>query len=111
MWDIAGQERFGMMTHVYYREAVAACIVFDVTSQRTMDAAVRWKSDIDEKVHLPNGEPVPTILLANKVRKLSAYYIYPTTTEDLSLLILQNTIYDDSFHFVETKHRCFVSTK
>jgi len=66
LWDIAGQERFGLMTHVYYKEATAACIVFDVTAPRTFEAVTRWKSDLNAKVQLPNGEPVPCILLANK---------------------------------------------
>ena len=26
----------------------------------------KWKHDIDSKVHLPNGEHVPVVLLANK---------------------------------------------
>lgn len=66
LWDIAGQERFGNMTRVYYKEAVGAFIVFDVTRSATFDAVVKWKQDLDSKVQLPNGKPIPCILLANK---------------------------------------------
>lgn len=67
LWDIAGQERFGVMTHVYYKQAVAACVVFDITQPKTLQAAIRWKADLDEKVLLPSGATVPALLLANKV--------------------------------------------
>ncbi|XP_072126877.1 ras-related protein Rab-38-like [Mobula birostris] len=66
LWDIAGQERFGNMTRVYYREAVGAFIVFDVSRASTFEAVSKWKSDLDSKVRLQNGRPVPAILLANK---------------------------------------------
>uniref|UniRef100_A0A915HFB3 Ras-related protein Rab n=1 Tax=Romanomermis culicivorax TaxID=13658 RepID=A0A915HFB3_ROMCU len=66
LWDIAGQERFGNMTRVYYREASAAIIVFDLTRNSTFDAVQKWKNDLDSKVGLANGEPIPTVLLANK---------------------------------------------
>jgi Ras-related protein Rab-32 len=66
LWDIAGQERFGNMTRVYYKEAVGAFIVFDVTRVSTFEAVQKWKHDIDSKVHLPNGDKVPVVLLANK---------------------------------------------
>lgn len=66
LWDIAGQERFGNMTRVYYKEALGAFIVFDVTRSATFDAVVKWKQDLDSKVQLPNGDPIPCILLANK---------------------------------------------
>jgi len=66
LWDIAGQERFGNMTRVYYKEAVGAFIVFDVTRSSTFEAVQKWKNDLDSKVQLPNGDPVPCILLANK---------------------------------------------
>mmetsp|Transcript_76746 Transcript_76746/g.106589 ORF Transcript_76746/g.106589 Transcript_76746/m.106589 type:complete len:213 (+) Transcript_76746:28-666(+) len=66
LWDIAGQERFGNMTRVYYKEAVGAFIVFDVTRASTFEAVHKWKHDIDSKVHLPNGDNVPVVLLANK---------------------------------------------
>ncbi|XP_032075066.1 ras-related protein Rab-38 isoform X1 [Thamnophis elegans] len=66
LWDIAGQERFGNMTRVYYREAVGAFIVFDVTRPATFEAVTKWKQDLDTKLTLPNGQLVPTVLLANK---------------------------------------------
>eukprot|EP00128_Syssomonas_multiformis_P012652 Colp12_sorted_trinity150504_noHs@10139 len=66
LWDIAGQERFGNMTRVYYKEAVGAFIVYDVTRNNTFEAVQKWKADIDAKVTLPDGSPVPVILLGNK---------------------------------------------
>ncbi|XP_032886557.1 ras-related protein Rab-38-like [Amblyraja radiata] len=66
LWDIAGQERFGNMTRVYYREAVGAFIVFDVSRASTFEAVLKWKTDLDSKVRLQNGRPVPAVLLANK---------------------------------------------
>ena len=67
LWDIAGQERFYNMTRVYYKDAVGCFIVFDVTRASTFEAVIRWKNDLDSKVTLPDGNPVPCVLLANKV--------------------------------------------
>ncbi|PNI57159.1 RAB38 isoform 3, partial [Pan troglodytes] len=61
-----GQERFGNMTRVYYREAMGAFIVFDVTRPATFEAVAKWKNDLDSKLSLPNGKPVSVVLLANK---------------------------------------------
>lgn len=66
LWDIAGQERFGNMTRVYYKEAVGAFVVFDVTRGSTFEAIMKWKQDLDSKVHLANGARIPAVLLANK---------------------------------------------
>eukprot|EP00012_Vannella_robusta_P001146 CAMPEP_0206186618 /NCGR_PEP_ID=MMETSP0166-20121206/2507_1 /ASSEMBLY_ACC=CAM_ASM_000260 /TAXON_ID=95228 /ORGANISM="Vannella robusta, Strain DIVA3 518/3/11/1/6" /LENGTH=218 /DNA_ID=CAMNT_0053602031 /DNA_START=37 /DNA_END=693 /DNA_ORIENTATION=+ len=66
LWDIAGQERFGNMTRVYYKEAVGAFVVFDVTRVSTFEAVQKWKSDMDAKVFLSDNRPIPVVLLANK---------------------------------------------
>ena len=67
IWDIAGQERYGQMTRVYYQAAVGAMVVCDITRPETFDAAIKWKQDLDSKVFLGNtGKPIPCILLANK---------------------------------------------
>ncbi|XP_061817640.1 ras-related protein Rab-38-like [Nerophis lumbriciformis] len=66
LWDIAGQERFGNMTRVYYREAVGAFIVFDATRPTTFEAVAKWKEDLDAKLTTADGRGVAAVLLANK---------------------------------------------
>ena len=66
LWDIAGQERFANMTHVYYKDAVGAVVVFDVTSRASVDKVRAWADDVRRKVHLEDGAPIPAVLFANK---------------------------------------------
>lgn len=66
LWDIAGQEHFRAMTRTYYRGASGCVVMFDVTNRDTYEHTRDWKLDLDSKVVLPNGQPVPCILLANK---------------------------------------------
>ncbi|XP_058946760.1 ras-related protein Rab-38-like isoform X2 [Pocillopora verrucosa] len=66
LWDVAGHERFGHMTRVYYKYAIAAIIVFDLTRPPTFDAVLKWHWDVNQKVMLTNEKPIPVLLLANK---------------------------------------------
>ena len=52
---------------MYYKDAVGVFVVFDVTRLSTFEAVQMWKADLDNKVRLPNGAPIPAVLLANKV--------------------------------------------
>ena len=47
---VPGQERYGNMTRVYYREAVGALVVLDVTRASTFNGVLKWKDDLDSKV-------------------------------------------------------------
>ena len=67
LWDIAGQERYGTMTHVYYQEATAALVVFDLTKEKTFEMVLNWKNDVDQKVFTADNKPIPCLLLGNKV--------------------------------------------
>ncbi|XP_069704162.1 uncharacterized protein [Periplaneta americana] len=66
LWDIGGEERFRCLTRIYYKHAQGACIVFDVRNGSTFDAVTKWKQDLDCKVTLSDGNPIPCVLLANK---------------------------------------------
>ena len=37
MWDTAGQERYRSLAQMYYKNAIGACVVFDVTSRDSFE--------------------------------------------------------------------------
>eukprot|EP01084_Bolivina_argentea_P297854 513213_1 len=46
IWDTAGQDRFKSLTPLYYRNATAALIVYDITNYRSYDNALRWITEV-----------------------------------------------------------------
>lgn len=66
LWDVAGNERFGYTTRVYYKYAVATALVFDISRVATFHSMKKWLTDLREKVALPDGSRIPVVLLANK---------------------------------------------
>jgi len=66
LWDIAGQEKFANMTRVFYKEAAAAIVVYDISKPNTFPGVLKWKEDLDTKVFLHDGQNIPAILFANK---------------------------------------------
>lgn len=62
-----GQERFTWMTRVYYKDCHGCVIMFDLTNKNSFINTRKWKRDVDSKCTLPDGSPIPCILLANKV--------------------------------------------
>ena len=52
IWDTAGAERYHSITPMYYRNARAAVVVYDISDAKTFDRAKTWVSDLRERVDL-----------------------------------------------------------
>lgn len=46
LWDTAGQEKFYTIVRAYFRNAVAALLIFDITNRETFTNLPNWHRDI-----------------------------------------------------------------
>ncbi|CAA3029706.1 ras-related protein RABA4c-like isoform X1 [Olea europaea var. sylvestris] len=46
IWDTAGQERYRAVTSAYYRGAMGAMLVYDITKRQSFDHVVRWLDEL-----------------------------------------------------------------
>ncbi|KAF3685735.1 Ras-related protein RABA5b [Capsicum annuum] len=49
VWDTAGQERFRAVTSAYYRGAVGALVVYDISRNTTFVNIKRWLDELNSK--------------------------------------------------------------
>jgi len=62
IWDTAGQERYRAITNAYYRGAVGALLVYDITKQSTFENVEKWLKELRE-----HAEPhIVVMLVGNK---------------------------------------------
>lgn len=62
LWDTAGQERFHSLGPIYYRDAAAALIVFDITDIDSFQRAKAWVKELQQMV----GPDIVITIAANK---------------------------------------------
>ena len=62
IWDLAGQERFGVVRTGFYRGSRAAALVYDVTSMASLGNLKRWRDEV-----LAAVPEQPFVVVGNKV--------------------------------------------
>ncbi|KAK9289271.1 hypothetical protein L1049_017747 [Liquidambar formosana] len=62
IWDTAGQERFRAVTSAYYRGAVGALIVYDISRRTTFESVGRWLDELNSH----SDTTVARMLVGNK---------------------------------------------
>ncbi|KAI0961438.1 hypothetical protein AcV7_000538 [Taiwanofungus camphoratus] len=63
IWDTAGQERFHSLAPMYYRNAQAAVVIYDVTKASSLEKAKTWVKELQRQAN-PN---IVIALAGNKV--------------------------------------------
>eukprot|EP01128_Nolandella_sp_AFSM9_P004172 TRINITY_DN1827_c0_g1_i2.p1 TRINITY_DN1827_c0_g1~~TRINITY_DN1827_c0_g1_i2.p1 ORF type:complete len:246 (+),score=61.98 TRINITY_DN1827_c0_g1_i2:84-740(+) len=102
LWDVAGQERFGSMTKIYYKNAVGALIVYDLAARKTFDAVENWRKDLADKLQLEEGVKIPIMLVGNKCDMVSPDHYNPQVEElDNYIKTSESNIVD--YQFVSAK--------
>ena len=62
IWDTAGQERYRAIVSAYYRGAVGALLVYDITKKGTFENVTRWLNELREHA----DEDIVILLVGNK---------------------------------------------
>eukprot|EP00697_Spironema_sp_BW2_P001749 gnl/Spiro4/12354_TR6520_c0_g1_i1.p1 gnl/Spiro4/12354_TR6520_c0_g1~~gnl/Spiro4/12354_TR6520_c0_g1_i1.p1 ORF type:complete len:219 (-),score=35.48 gnl/Spiro4/12354_TR6520_c0_g1_i1:19-675(-) len=63
IWDTAGQERFHALGPIYYRDADAALLVYDITSTDTLEKVKDWIKELRRTI----TNKIPMCIAANKI--------------------------------------------
>ncbi|KAL0384637.1 UNVERIFIED_CONTAM: Ras-related protein RABA2a [Sesamum radiatum] len=90
IWDTAGQERYRAITSAYYRGALGALLVYDVTKPTTFDNVSRWLKELRD--HADSN--IVIMLIGNKT---DLKHLRAVATEDA-----QGFAEKEGLSFIET---------
>ena len=62
IWDTAGEERYKSVSKVYYRGAVGALLIYDITNRRSFENCAEWLNRLKEN----SLEDIIIMLVGNK---------------------------------------------
>lgn len=63
IWDTGGQERFRSMANLYYQDAAAAILTYDVTNEKSFESLSYWIEELSSKI---NQDKIVLCLAGNK---------------------------------------------
>lgn len=78
IWDTAGQERFHSLAPMYYRNAQASAVIYDVTKASSFEKAKSWVKELQRQAN-PN---IVIALVGNKIDLLNESSTSVSNNED-----------------------------
>jgi len=90
IWDTAGQERYRAITSAYYRGAVGALLVYDISKSSTFQNVNRWLKELRDHA----DANIVIMLVGNKS---DLKHLRAVTTEESKNFAAENTL-----SFIET---------
>ena len=66
LWDLAGQDKNGMVTKIFSKDAHGYIILSDATNIQTREDTLKWKNIVDEVATFLDGGKLPCISVESK---------------------------------------------
>jgi len=63
LWDTIGQEKYRALTKIFFKGAIIAIIVYDITKKKTFEALEYWYEQLKEQI----GEDFILAIVGNKI--------------------------------------------
>lgn len=116
IWDTAGQERYRAVTSAYYRGAVGAMLVYDITKHQTFDHVARWLEElrghadknivimlVGNKTDLESLRDVPTEDAKDFAEKKSLFFMETSALEATNVEPAFLTVLTEIYRVVNKK--------
>ncbi|KAH8507739.1 hypothetical protein H0E87_010046 [Populus deltoides] len=117
LWDTAGQERYRAVTSAYYRGAVGAMLVYDITKRQTFDHIPRWLEElrshankniviilIGNKSDLEDQRAVPTEDVNEFAQKEGLFFLETSALQATNVESAFMTVLTEIFNIVNKKN-------
>ncbi|KAI9164996.1 hypothetical protein LWI28_005812 [Acer negundo] len=117
IWDTAGQERYRAVTSAYYRGAVGAMLVYDITRRQSFDHIPRWLEElrshadkniviilIGNKSDLEDARAVPTEDAKEFAEKEGLFFLETSALESTNVETSFMTVLTEIFNIVNKKN-------
>ncbi|EDR27906.1 rab11, putative [Entamoeba dispar SAW760] len=118
IWDTAGQERYRAITNAYYRGALGALVVYDITKKTSFESVEKWLAELHEnadkkvvqmvignKCDLNQTREVQTSEGEELAKKNNAFFFETSALDgsnvEEAFMTLLKKIYDDSSKSVD----------
>lgn len=96
IWDTAGLERYRAITSAYYRGAVGALLVYDITKHTTYESAERWLKELYD-----HADPHIVVMLVGNKKDMETLRTVPTEeamgfAEKRTLMFMETSALDST---------------